>query len=80
MKNNDYWFIKKETRLPLWASILLFCVTVMSLKRLVDVQRVNTSPVKELGVLRASQVHVWIMDPSAGDQLLTSGVIRLKIK
>ena len=88
MKNNTYWFIRKNINLVEIACVLLtvfigVCWNVQVIDRdkvIEDQKQQIKSLTEQLNTLKDSSISVWYMDKSADAQLRNSGMIQLKIK
>jgi len=84
-KKRDY-FRSEETFFISWSTIIgmmMFAAILISLIRILRQNTTIHTLTTQVAVLEdssPSRCHVWLMDPSASDQLLNSGAIQLKLK
>jgi len=79
MKNNDYWFIKKNYERYILVFLWIVSILIGSYFYFL-LYRQYSSLKSELKTMVKTHVHMWYMDESCSDQLKTSDTLRIKLK
>ena len=81
MKNNNYWFIKKNYERHILVCLWLVTVLVSSFA-ITRLLIKNETLKREIELRKDVSVHQWIMSDSCSDQLMNSvdGILRIKTK